>query len=101
MGFLDELVGDRRVQGKSTKYIVNYFAISKYNIQFKLQVESERNSANRSRNPVTHRGGSKSFQHHREDLVNLSITNLNCYYILYINHTTRKVPLHSNMYQHL
>ena len=85
MGFLDELVGDQRVQGKSTKYIVNYFAISKYNIQFKLQVESERNYAIRSKNPVTHRDGSKSFQHHREDLVNLSITNLNRHYILYIN----------------
>lgn len=36
-----------------------------------VQAESDRNSANRNKNPVTHRGGSKSFQQYRQELVNL------------------------------
>ena len=36
-----------------------------------VQAESDRNSANRNKNTVTHRGGSKSFQQYRQELVNL------------------------------
>ena len=43
---------------------------------FNVQAESDRNSANRARNPVTHRGGSKSFQQYRQELVKL--LNANC-----------------------